>query len=98
MSENKQKTDFITVFATGIISQEKKDYTQDAMAFAKVSAEDLNRWVINDRLFSDIYSELQRPITTGMTLQTYMEYVQGLRNNLLNRPDTVEVQFTSEIN
>jgi len=97
MSENKQKTDFITVFATGIISKEKSDFTQDAFNFAKIDRNTLDKWLLKDPLFNQIYSELQTKQAKTMNLQQYMGYVQELRNKLLNRPDIIEVEFTSEI-
>lgn len=93
MSENKQKTDFITVFATGIIGEKGKDYTQDALNFAKINRETLDKWVLTDQLFGQIYCELQSPQANIMTLQKYMEYVQGLRKKLLSRPDIIDVEF-----
>ena len=97
LSENKQKTDFISVFATGIISQEKKDYSQEALTFAKISPDTLSKWLTTDQLFNQIYSELQNIQPGTLNLQSYMIYVQGLRSKLLNRQDIIDVQFTSEI-
>ncbi len=93
MEENKQKTDFITVFATRIINKEGADYTADALAFAKIDQAVLNQWILTDQTFAQIYYDLQSPHANIITLQNYMEYVQGLRHKLLSRSDMINVDL-----
>jgi hypothetical protein len=95
-SENKTKTDFITVLSTGMIGKDAKDFTQDAFNYAKMDQIILDKWVSTDPVFAEVYQEVRKQTGSviGRTLQQHMVYVNGLRNRLLNRPDIIDVSFS----